>query len=49
INCSCPDLYLHFLAHGTSDVVFWWPQPNTWDALGLNISFWSAHCEDWFQ
>ncbi|KAG2056609.1 hypothetical protein BDR06DRAFT_879630, partial [Suillus hirtellus] len=27
----------------------WWPQPNTWDASGLNIGFWSAHCEDWFQ
>ncbi|KAG2084396.1 hypothetical protein BD769DRAFT_1374932, partial [Suillus cothurnatus] len=31
------------------DVVSWWPRPNTWDASGLNLGFWSARCEDWFQ
>ncbi|KAG1891844.1 uncharacterized protein F5891DRAFT_932567, partial [Suillus fuscotomentosus] len=46
---TCPDLYSRFLAHGTSDVVSWWSWPNTWDALGLNVGFWSARCEDWFQ
>jgi hypothetical protein len=31
------------------DVVSWWPRPNAWDASGLNLGFWSARCEDWFQ
>ncbi|KAG1906106.1 uncharacterized protein F5891DRAFT_1182295 [Suillus fuscotomentosus] len=32
-----------------SEVVSWWPQPNTWNVSGLNIGFWSARWEDWFQ
>jgi hypothetical protein len=24
-------------------------QPHAWNASGLNVGFWSAHCEDWFQ
>ncbi|KAG2100705.1 uncharacterized protein F5147DRAFT_655494 [Suillus discolor] len=31
------------------EVVSWWPRPNTWNASGLNVGFWSACCEDWFQ
>ncbi|KAG1843504.1 hypothetical protein C8R48DRAFT_562443, partial [Suillus tomentosus] len=31
------------------NVVSWWPRPNAWDASGLNVGFWSARCEDWFQ
>ncbi|KAG2127268.1 uncharacterized protein EDB93DRAFT_1096601, partial [Suillus bovinus] len=27
----------------------WWPRPNAWNVSGLNVGFWSAHCEDWFQ
>ncbi|KAG1881332.1 uncharacterized protein F5891DRAFT_1199601 [Suillus fuscotomentosus] len=33
----------------STDVVSWWPRPNAWDASGLNLGFWSARCEDWFQ
>ncbi|KAG1850421.1 hypothetical protein F4604DRAFT_1592846 [Suillus subluteus] len=29
--------------------VSWWPQPHAWNASGLNVGFWSARCEDWFQ
>ncbi|KIK35123.1 hypothetical protein CY34DRAFT_96660 [Suillus luteus UH-Slu-Lm8-n1] len=32
-----------------SSIVSWWPRPNAWNASGLNVGFWSARCEDWFQ
>ncbi|KAG2343149.1 hypothetical protein BDR05DRAFT_885107 [Suillus weaverae] len=32
-----------------SSIVSWWPWPNAWNTLGLNVGFWSAHCENWFQ
>ncbi|KAG1739616.1 hypothetical protein EDD22DRAFT_959348 [Suillus occidentalis] len=31
------------------EIVSWWPRPNAWNASGLNVGFWSARCEDWFQ
>ncbi|KAG1718991.1 hypothetical protein EDD22DRAFT_963485 [Suillus occidentalis] len=35
------------------EIDFMWspggPRPNAWDASGLNVGFWSARCEDWFQ
>ncbi|KAG1889264.1 hypothetical protein F4604DRAFT_2015519 [Suillus subluteus] len=31
------------------EIVSWWPQPNAWNTSGLNVGFWSACCEDWFQ
>ncbi|KAG1814859.1 hypothetical protein DFJ58DRAFT_647813, partial [Suillus subalutaceus] len=40
----------YYIDHCDSlEVVSWWPQPNAWNMLGLNIGFWSARCEDWFQ
>lgn len=27
----------------------WWPKSNTWDSCGLNVGYWSADCEDWYQ
>ncbi|KAG1721993.1 hypothetical protein EDD22DRAFT_790507, partial [Suillus occidentalis] len=31
------------------EIVSWWPRPNAWNTSGLNVGFWLAHCEDWFQ
>lgn len=27
----------------------WWPKELTWRKSGLNIGYWSADCERWFQ
>jgi hypothetical protein len=29
--------------------ISWWPKPSAWEISGLNIGFWSADCEAWFQ
>jgi hypothetical protein len=47
IDCSSANTKL-FLAHSI-DVVSWWPRPSAWNGSGLNVGFWSARCEDWFQ
>ncbi|KAG1761291.1 hypothetical protein EDD22DRAFT_780036, partial [Suillus occidentalis] len=31
------------------EIVSWWPRPDAWNTSGLNVGFWSARCEDWFQ
>ncbi|KAG1719528.1 hypothetical protein EDB19DRAFT_1918789 [Suillus lakei] len=47
INFMCGMYYID-LRDGL-EMVSWWPRPNAWNVSGLNISFWSARCEDWFQ
>lgn len=27
----------------------WWPKPNAWEKSGLNVGYWSADCESWYQ
>ncbi|KAG1870015.1 hypothetical protein F4604DRAFT_1584129 [Suillus subluteus] len=27
----------------------WWPGPQAWSGSGLDVGFWSARCESWFQ
>lgn len=29
--------------------MLWWPKPNAWGNGGLNIGYWSADCESWYQ
>ncbi|KAG1728485.1 uncharacterized protein EDB91DRAFT_1060553 [Suillus paluster] len=49
IDFMCGTYYVH-QAQGTDVVVSsWWPRPHAWNASGLNVGFWSARCEDWFQ
>ncbi|KAG1856085.1 hypothetical protein F4604DRAFT_1590454, partial [Suillus subluteus] len=50
IDFMCGTLH-RLMQHGRVDleIVLWWPRPNAWNVLGLNVGFWSAHCEDWFQ
>ncbi|KAG1885295.1 uncharacterized protein F5891DRAFT_970134, partial [Suillus fuscotomentosus] len=34
---------------GSIEKVSWWPRPQAWAASGLNVGFWSARCEKWFE
>ncbi|KAH0825659.1 hypothetical protein J3R83DRAFT_11747 [Lanmaoa asiatica] len=36
------------LGEQTSDVS-WWPKQSTWEVCGLNVGYWSADDEVWFQ
>ncbi|KAG1721117.1 hypothetical protein EDB19DRAFT_1646668, partial [Suillus lakei] len=47
IDFMCGTYYIDL--HECTTVVSWWPRPNAWNASGLNVGFWSARCEDWFQ
>ncbi|KAG1851715.1 hypothetical protein F4604DRAFT_1592344 [Suillus subluteus] len=47
INFMCGTYYIEH--RDGQEVVSWWPQPNAWNVSGLNVGFWSARCEDWFQ
>ncbi|KAG2074344.1 hypothetical protein BDR04DRAFT_971938, partial [Suillus decipiens] len=49
INFMCRTYYIDLCECDSLEVVSWWPWPNAWNASGLNVSFWSACCEDWFQ
>lgn len=30
-------------------LISWWPKPSAFASSGLNIGWWSADCERWFQ
>ncbi|KAG1848862.1 hypothetical protein F4604DRAFT_1593706 [Suillus subluteus] len=47
INFMCGTYYIEH--RDGQEVVSWWPWPNAWNVSGLNVGFWSARCEDWFQ
>ncbi|KIK31445.1 hypothetical protein CY34DRAFT_103292 [Suillus luteus UH-Slu-Lm8-n1] len=47
IDFMCGTYYIDLREWTT--VVSWWPRPNAWNVSGLNVGFWSARCEDWFQ
>ncbi|KAG1901587.1 uncharacterized protein F5891DRAFT_950452 [Suillus fuscotomentosus] len=40
INFMCGTYYIDHC--DSSEVVSWWPRPNTWNVSGLNVGFWSA-------
>ncbi|KAG1883643.1 hypothetical protein F4604DRAFT_1575390 [Suillus subluteus] len=49
IDFMCGTYYIDLRECDGLEVVSWWPWPNAWNASGLNVSFWSARCKDWFQ
>ncbi|KAG2039457.1 hypothetical protein BDR03DRAFT_860197, partial [Suillus americanus] len=49
IDFMCGTYYIDLHECDGPGVVSWWPQPNAWNVSGLNVGFWSACCEDWFQ
>jgi hypothetical protein len=42
-------LMIDYPDDGSVEKVSWWPRPHAWAASGLNVGFWSAQCEKWFQ
>ncbi|KAG2039888.1 hypothetical protein BDR03DRAFT_823605, partial [Suillus americanus] len=41
--------HVHTSFSCSHSTVSWWPRPQAWAALGLNVGFWSSQCESWFQ
>ncbi len=52
-NLECWDSPTHsHLSIGQGNQVSelsWWPKPSAWRTSGLNVGYWSAACENWFQ
>ncbi|KAG2342304.1 hypothetical protein BDR05DRAFT_886433 [Suillus weaverae] len=47
VDFMCGTYYVHN-NDGNVEIVSWWPRPQAWAALGLNVGFWSSRCESWF-
>ncbi|KAG2754258.1 hypothetical protein P692DRAFT_20721111 [Suillus brevipes Sb2] len=48
VDFICGTYYV-YTNNGCVEKLSWWPRPQAWAGSGLDVGFWSARCESWFQ
>ncbi|KAG1836197.1 hypothetical protein DFJ58DRAFT_735124 [Suillus subalutaceus] len=48
VDFICGTYYV-YTNNGCIEKLSWWPRPRAWAGSGLDVGFWSARCEGWFQ